>query len=140
MGTTVFSQIHAEAGRVFEKTTPATLTTAGNQTLTVAQLLGGLLLRDPNGGAVTDTTPTAAAIKAAIEADNKLNVGVGLSFEFTIRNTADAAETITVAGGTGVTVSGTATIAQSNSKRFKAVFTAWDTPAITLYSLGTVVH
>ncbi len=113
--------------------TAATLNTAGNLTLTAAQLLGGLILRDPAGGARTDTTPTAALLIAAIT-----QAKTGNSFEFTIRNTAGAAETITVAAGSDVTLSGTMTIAQNNSKRFLAVVTSGTT--VTIYSLGTVVH
>ena len=100
-------------------------------------VLAGLILRDTNGGARTDTLPTAVLLVAA-------NPGatVGSSFEFTIRNTAGAAETLTVAGGTGGTTSGTMTIAQNNSKRFLVRFTnvSSGNEAYTIYSLGTVVH
>lgn len=115
-----------------------TLNTAGDLTLTTAQILGGLILRDPNGGARTDTLPTAALLLAAMPA----GVLIDTSFRFTIRNTADAAETITVAAGTGGTLSGTATIAQNNSKEFLVVFTnvSAGSEAYTAYSLGTVVH
>lgn len=123
------------ANEYVKKTTVTTDATAGNLTYTAAQLLGGLILRDPAGGARDDVTPTAALIVAALN-----HVQVGDSFEFTIRNTADAAETITVTAGDGVTLSGTMTIAQNNSKRFLAVVTAVTTPAVTIYSLGTVVH
>jgi hypothetical protein len=102
-------------------------------TYTAAQLLGGLILRDPNGGARSDVTPDATDIIAAMA-----QAGAGNSFEFAIRNTADAAETITVTAGAGVTLSGTMTIAQNNSKRFLCVVTGATT--VTIYSLGTVVH
>jgi hypothetical protein len=67
---------------------------------------------------------------------------VGQSFEVTIRNTAGAAETITVTTATGATLSGTMTIAQLNTRRFLAVLTnvTSGSEAYTLYSLGTVVH
>lgn len=120
---------------LFSKSTPATVTTAAAVTYTAAQLLGGLILRDPNGAARSDVTPTAALLVAAVKHCN-----IGSSFEFTIRNDADAAETITVTAGTGVTLSGTMTIAQSNSKRFLVRVTNVATPAVTVYSLGTVVH
>lgn len=114
-----------------------TLSTAGAETLTPAQVLGGLILRDPNGAGRTDTMPTAALLLATMP-----GVVVDSSFEFTIRNTADAAETITVAAGTGGTISGTATIAQNNSKAFRVVWTnvTAGSEAYTAYSLGTVVH
>jgi hypothetical protein len=112
--------------------TASTITTADVVTYTAAQLLGGLILRDPNGGARSDVTPTAALIIAAMK-----QAGVGNAFEFTIRNDADASETITVTGGTDVTLSGTMTIAQNNMKRFLCLVTASTT--VTIYSLGTIV-
>jgi hypothetical protein len=124
---------------IIDFTTVTTDTTAGALTYTPAMLLGGFILRDPNGLGRSDVTPTAALIIAALAA---LSGGhppaVGASFEFTIRNTADAAETITVTAGTDVTLSGTMTIAQNNSKRFLAVVTGATT--VTIYSLGTIVH
>lgn len=120
-------------GTLVGLTTVTTEATADVHTYTAAELLGGLILRDPNGGARSDPTDTAANIIAAM-----VQAGVGDSFEFTIRNAADAAETITVTAGTGVTLSGTMTITQNNSKRFLCVVTAATT--VTIYSLGTVVH
>lgn len=113
----------------------ATDATAGALTYTAAMLRGGLLLRDPNGGSRSDVTPTAALIVAAIP-----GAIVGSSFEFTIRNTADAGETITVTAGSGVTLSGTMTIAQNNSKRFLVICdnVTVSTEAVTIYSLGTI--
>lgn len=104
-------------------------------TYDAADVVGGLILRDPAGGARSDLLPTAAALIAEIP-----GAAVGRGIEFTIRNTADAAETITVTTNTGLTLSGTMTIAQGNSKRFLAVITNVDTPAVSIYSLGTAVH
>lgn len=139
-GAQLFSQEKtaiANTGRVLEGAmTVTTKTTAAAVTYTAAELLGGLILRDPNGAGRSDVTPTAALLKAAFP-----GVNTGTAFEFTIRNTADAAETITITAGTGVTLSGTMTIAQNNSKRFLLQFTnTGSTPTATLYSLGTVVH
>lgn len=142
MGVTTFDKVYSKDALPHFKATPATQATAGAVTYSVAEVFGGLILRDPNGAARADLLPTAAAMKAAIlQGGPSLGIsGVGMAFEFTIRNTADAAETITVTTNTGLTLSGTMTIAQNNSKRFLAVFTAWDTPTVTVYSLGTVVH
>lgn len=139
-GAQLFSQEKtaiANTGRVLEGAiTVSTVTTAAAVTYTAAQLLGGMILRDPNGGGRSDVTPTAALLKAALP-----GVAAGTGFEFTIRNTADAAETITITAGTNVTLSGTMTIAQNNSKRFLLVFNnTGTTPTATIYSLGTVVH
>jgi hypothetical protein len=98
-----------------------------------AGMLGGMLLRDPAGSARTDTTATASEILAAVG-----NAQTGQSFLFIVRNTADANEVITVAGGTGVTISGTATIAQNATKIFVAVVTSSTT--ITVYSVGSLTH
>jgi hypothetical protein len=117
--------------------TVATITTAGNVTYTPANLLGGLILRNTNGGNRSDVSPTAALLLAALP-----RAEVGQAITFTIRNTAGAAETITMTAGTGATLSGTMTIAQNNSKEFIAVFTnvTGGAEAYTLYSLGTFVH
>ncbi len=126
-----------KSSMVYMKRTASVLTDASNQTLTDAHILGGLLLRDPNGSARTDTTPTAAEIVAAVK-----NAEVGTSFLFVIKNTADGAETITLAGGTTVTITGTATIAQDNTKIFLVVITnvTGASEAVTFFSLGTLVH
>ncbi|MDX9788896.1 MAG: hypothetical protein RBT11_19120 [Desulfobacterales bacterium] len=118
-------------------TAVATINTAGVATYTAANLVGGLILRDPAGAGREDVTPTAAQIVAAVA-----GAIVTSSFEFTIRNTADGDETITVTAGAGITLSGTMTIAQNNSKRFLAVVTnaTAEAEAVTIYSLGTVVH
>jgi hypothetical protein len=92
--------------------TPTNLTTNTDLTYTAAQLAVGIITRDPNGGARTDTTDIAA----------NLITGLGLSADYqerycTIVNTADAAETITLAGGTGVTLKGAITIAQNQATR-----------------------
>jgi hypothetical protein len=126
--------ITQDAWQRFVVTTDAT---AGARTYTAAELKGGMILRDPAGGARSDVTPTAALIVAGIA-----GCVVGSGLEFTVRNTADASETITVTAGDRVTLSGTMTIAQNNSKRFLAVVTdiGSGTEAVTIYSLGTIVH
>jgi hypothetical protein len=110
----------------------AVVTTAGVVAYTAAQVLGGMILRDPNGAARADTVPTAALLAAALPAGAAV---AGDSVEFQITNTADAAETITVTTDTGATLSGTMTIAQSASRRFRAIFTS--SSAYTLYSAGS---
>lgn len=122
---------------LFPTTAPATEATAAAVTFTAAQLLAGLVLRDPNGAGRADLLPTAATLVAAIE-----GAAIGCSFYVDIRNTADAAETITLTANTGATISGTATIAQNNSKRLLIRLTgvAAGSEAYVAYSLGTAVH
>lgn len=112
---------------------PVTKTTASAVTYTAEEFTSGIILRDPNGAGRIDITPTAALLYTELG-----DPEVGSTFEVVIRNTADAAETITMSGGTGVTISGTATIAQNNTKVFLGVFTS--ASAVTLYSVGTFVH
>ena len=133
---TVFSNLQATE-LLSSKATVTTKTTASAVTFTAAELLGGLVLRDPNGASRADKVPSAATIYAAMGSPVKFD---GMSFVFTIRNTADAAETITLTTDTGatMTMSGTMTIAQNNSKTFRVVLTS--ATAATVYSLGTVVH
>jgi hypothetical protein len=121
----------------WQRAVVTTKTTAGAVTFTIAELLGGMILRDPAGAGRADVVPAPADIVAGIA-----GCVVGSSFEFTIRNTADAAETITLTANGLSTISGTATIAQNNSKRFLAVVTdiGSGTEAVVFYSLGTVVH
>lgn len=118
-------------------TTVTTDDTAGVVTYTAAELIGGLILRDPNGGARSDVTPDADEIWNALKVMGQ-DLPAGISFEFTIKNTANGAETITVTAGSNVTLEGTMTIAQNNSKRFLVVCNARDD--VDIYSLGTVVH
>lgn len=133
---TVFTDLQAN-GVVVSKATVSTIATGAAVTFSAAQMLGGLILRDPAGAGRADLVPSANSIYVALGSPVKYD---GLSFDFTIRNTADAAETITLTTDTGatMTMSGTMTIAQSNSKTFRVVF---ESPtAATVYSLGTVVH
>ena len=120
--------------RAFETTLPTTA--ADTATITPAQVLGGLITGTPTAAA-TYTLPTAALLDAALRSFG--TTFRGQSFEFTIKNTSAGANTITVAGGTGGTDVGTMTIAQNSAKRFKVVLTAVDSPAYSVYSLGTVV-
>jgi hypothetical protein len=122
---------------VAHATTVTTKTTAGAVTYTAAELIGGLVLRDPNGASRSDISPTAALIVAGIA-----GAIVGSSFEFTIRNTADGDETITLTAGAGVTLSGTMTVKRYHSRLFLAVCTnvGSGTEAVTIYSIGDAAN
>lgn len=126
--------LQANGPAIFQTVATSQITTAAAVTFTAAQMLGGYIPRDPAGGARADKVDTAANIVAAMP-----NVKVNDSFEFIVQNDADAAETITLTTNTGCTMSGTMTIAQNNSKRFRAVVTNVGTPAVTIYALGTYV-
>lgn len=103
-------------------------------TLTAAQSFNDIIRGVPTAAA-TYTTATAAAIIAAIGGD----CAVGTTYMLVVLNASAGANTITVAGGTGVTVSGVATVAQNASKIFLGRVTSVTagSEAITLYGLGS---
>lgn len=74
----------------------ASIATAGAETYTAAQILGGVIVRDPAGASRTDTLPTAALLVAAVP-----GARVGDIIRCLIVNGADAIETITLAAGAG---------------------------------------
>lgn len=76
--------------------TVSTITTAGAATYTAAQVLGGLICRDPAGASRSDVLPTAALLVGAMRSP-----AIGDVVECTIINDADAAETITIGAGSG---------------------------------------
>lgn len=121
---------------IYPTIVPAVVTTAGAATYTAQQLLGGFILRDPAGAARSDSLPSAALLVAALP-----GVAVGTTFRVVVRNDAAGAFAITVLAGAGVTLSGTATIAQNNLKVFLVRFTnvSPGTEAYTVYSLGSSV-
>jgi hypothetical protein len=98
-------------------------------TLTVAQTVNAILETEQTG-AITLTTPTAAAIKAAFP-----QAVAGTSFELVVINSGSN-HNVTIAGGTDVTVVGVATVAQYASKVFLGYFVTATT--IKLFGLGSV--
>jgi hypothetical protein len=92
-----------------------TLANAAGQTLTVAQAVNAILLRS-GAAAVTDTTPTAAAIVASLA-----NPGNNDTFRLTIVNTNTG--TLTIGAGTGVTLAGTTTIPTVNTREYVGIVT-----------------
>lgn len=115
-------------------TNPAAIATAGNVTLTGAQVRSGIITRDCNGGARSDNTPTAALIVAAVA-----GAAVGQTFDLIIHNISAAANTLTLVAGTGVTIKGTATIAQSNVRCFQVRLdnVTAGAEAVTFWNLGS---
>lgn len=106
----------------------------GAATLTAVQSYNSIVRGVPTGAA-TYTTATAAAIIAAIGGD----CAIGTTFMVVVLNASAGANTITIQGGSGVTVSGVATVAQNASKIFlgRVTAVAAGSEAITLYGLGS---
>lgn len=128
--------IHVQ--QVFFNLTQSTINTAGNATYTAAQLVGGIINRDPNGSGRTDTTPTAAQIVSEMQSKNSA-VTDGSSFAWFVYNTGSGgSETITLNGGTGVTVFGVSQVRPDRVLEYKclATDTGSGTEAVSLYALS----
>lgn len=76
--------------------TPSSVATAGAATITAAQIMAGIYVRDCAGLGRTDTLDTAAALVAAIP-----GAAVGMVVSLLVINGSDAAETLTLAAGAG---------------------------------------
>lgn len=104
-----------------------TLATVGAGTITAALLANGIMTRTGPVADFTDTTDTGTAL------DLLLGVpAVGTAFEFTYKNTVAFAATI--AGGTGITVSGRTVIPGNSIVEFLLTKTAANT--FTLFGIG----
>lgn len=125
----------APSGPLFEFGVAAAVSTVGAATLTVGNVLSGLIVRSGTQSAgFTDTLPTAAQLVASAP-----GIKIGAQFGFFVRNTC-ATYTETIAVGTGITsaAGNTLTIATDNQKQFLLVFTgvAVGSEAAVLYSCG----
>lgn len=109
---------------------PASLTSTA--TLTIAQLVTGIVLGNPGSSAATYTLPTVALTEALL-----VNAKVDSSFDFSVINVdGSGSGVITLAVGTGWTIVGLATVAATagTAQRYRARKTgvgAW-----TLYTLA----
>ncbi len=125
-----FSNTTGTYGRFAQVLSVTDFTTAGNYSITAAALAGGIISRDPICSARTDTFPLGSAIETAIP-----GLPVGSAFSCYYINTANAAETITLAVATGVTISNVGqTIAQNEAALLIFRKTATDT--FVCYILG----
>ncbi len=100
---------------------PASLTA---YTMTAGQMVGGIIRRFSPGAAFTDCTDTATNIVNAIP-----GAVVNQSFPLIIANLGSGIET--VGAGTGVTISGTATIASAATRLFLGTVTGSTTVTLT---------
>lgn len=106
-----------DTSKVPIKTAPAAVALGTSAAvLTAAQMLSGICTHTP-GSSLAVTTPTAAAIVAAVPA-----AIVGSSFDLTIVNLGANTSTLT-AGDGGVTIVGTAAIATTTTGSFRARIT-----------------
>jgi predicted RecA/RadA family phage recombinase len=98
VGRVKLNESAAPRSQGVEEASPAPVSdaTAGPRVYTAAEVLSGLIVRDPNGASRADTLPTAALLVAAVR-----KAKVGDKIRCLIVNGADAAENITVGAGAG---------------------------------------
>lgn len=106
------------SGLIIPKIVVTTINTAWNVAYTAAQLWGGEIHRDTNGGNRTDTLPSAHDLVVAMD-----GVEPGSTIDVVIRNDAATTDVLTIAAGAGGTTSGTLTVAQNATNRFRLRFT-----------------
>ena len=110
---------------------------AAAHVLTAAELTGAfasvvLALTGALAAAANATTDTAANIVAALPSPS-----VGTTYTLRVINESSGAFAWTIVGGAGVTVTGTASIAQNTWRDFIVTVTAVATPAVSLQNVGT---
>lgn len=126
-----------------EPKAPVVDVTAGVSTYPADGLLRGVYVRDPSGASRADVFPTAALLVAALA--NKYGVArVGMIVELMHVNSADAAETITMTLGAGMTNGNlpqaagnvTAAIAQNATRlwKFRLTNVTSGAEAVTVYA------
>lgn len=107
-------------------------TATATATLTTTQLLGGILLGSPGSSAASYTTPTGTDIDTALG-----NAKVGSTFDLVIQNVdGSGSGVITLVGGTGVTISGLATVVATAGTANRWVFRKTGTGTYTAYRAG----
>jgi hypothetical protein len=108
-------------------------TAADTATLTPDQMVG-ILTGTPTAAAAY-TTPTATVLCNVfpIAASGNYNTTFGITL--IVKNTSAGANTITMTAGTGITIVGTATVAQNKSAVFYLFPTSCATPAWKLVSV-----
>jgi len=110
----------------------APVTATATATLTVAQLLSGILLGSPGTSAAAYTTPTGTQIDAALT-----NAKIGTTFDLNIINVnGSSSGAITLTGGTGVTVVGLATVVATAGTAQVFRFRKTGTATYSVYRYG----
>lgn len=99
------------------------------QTIAASSLTGQVILRQANASAYNDTTDTAVNIMQALYGNTSAQPKVGESFICDYSNQGTA--TITIVGGTGVTVSGNNTVVAGAMRRLLFTCTASGTMTFT---------
>ncbi len=89
----------------------------GDTVYTGAQIFGGIIVRDPTNLSRNDGLPNLNGVLGLFDSENNECVD-GMGFDFTVINTADAAETITLSCSTCTSLTGNMVIGQDESRSF----------------------
>lgn len=111
-----------------------TALTSNNPTLTAAQMLNGIVNVSGQTAAQAVTTPTAAALVAAIP-----NCQVGSSFDFVLQNANTSSGAVTFTAGSGVTNVGTVNVPITKTQVYRGIVTnaTSGAEAVSIYGLLT---
>lgn len=132
------AQLAAFAGSAATPTTDSGAT----QTLTTAMIISALgqkMFHTSSGGTTaTLTTPTAAQIIAALAPAGGWNANNNAGSSYILRLSNNNSGTNTLAGGTGVTITGTATQATATWREYLVQVTSATTVSFTNVGAGTI--
>lgn len=112
---------------------PTTVSATGNKTLTAAMIASRFIQRTGMTANATDTTDSAANIIAAVQGqiqEEGSGWNVGETFELTYQNNNNYQ--VTLAGGTGVTISGQTLLPPNSIARLNVAMTTATTVTITV--------
>lgn len=113
--------------------TQYTAYTGATSQLTAAQFAGGIFTALLLSGLTAATTPTAANIIAALVGAIPVNAGAPYSYVLRVYNT--NAGTLTITAGSGVTITGTATIATAKYRDY--LVTVDSSTTVTMKNIGS---
>ena len=140
-----YLRVHSyDAGRVMASANPGdvvslaevatVINNAAGQTLTAAAITGQVILRQ-GAGVVNDTTDTAVNIIQACYGNTGADLKIGDGFLVWYSN--QGASTVTILGGTGVTVSGNTAVLTLTCKQILFICTA---PGTKTYANGVFTN
>lgn len=132
----VVSQLVAQINNTFGNQTINTVNNAAGQTITAAQIAAGVYIATARGAAQTDTTDTAVNLFANIHASTNLSNSAMLSTAFRFRYINGSANAVTIAGGTGMTVTGTGATAVAAAAWQDYIVTFQSATAATFTTIG----
>ena len=127
----LITALQQSASPVFGPTTYNALANAAGQTLTVAQVLGGLLVRSGAAG-ISDTMPTAALLFASWPG---AQIGSTAPLLYVNLNSG----TMTLVTAAGITLAGTTTVVTTGARVYQLLITACPVNIISLSYANNVV-